>query len=95
MTSTVTATLTIAEQDIFATSAEWDTHSNATRSIRRESSRTPEPSDNTTSSILIADAQEQSESESQSIADAEYDISQDRQFQKFLHRFGGNRKSRK
>ncbi|KAF8943048.1 hypothetical protein BGZ47_005847 [Haplosporangium gracile] len=96
MTSTtVTVALTIAEQDIFANSAEWDTQSHVTKFIRHELSRTPEPSDKTTSSTSTTDAQKQSEFESQSIIDAEYDISQDRQFQKFLRRFGGNRKSRK
>ncbi|KAF9130005.1 hypothetical protein BGW39_003566 [Mortierella sp. 14UC] len=95
--STVTAALTIAEQDIFATSAEWDTpqSSHASESIRRMSSRIPEPSDQI-SSASDAEAQEhqqQSESDCQA-ADIEYDISQDRQFLKFLHRFGGNRKSR-
>ncbi|KAG9066614.1 hypothetical protein KI688_012522 [Linnemannia hyalina] len=92
MTSTtVTAALTIAEQDIFATSAEWDTHD--TTESTRMSSRISEPSDKSNSS---SDAwkQQQTESESQSGADAEYDISHDRQFQKFLRRFGGNRKSR-
>jgi hypothetical protein len=86
---TVTAALTIAEQDIFATSAEWDTpQSHAPESIRHESS---------TSATEAAQQQSESESESasQSInGDAEHDISQDRQFQKFLRRFGGNRKSR-
>ncbi|KAG0058191.1 hypothetical protein BGZ90_005079 [Linnemannia elongata] len=71
MTSTTaTSALTIAEQDIFVTSAEWYTQSNAPES----------------------EAQLQHEAKSQS-NDAEYDISQDRQFQKFLRRFGGNRKS--
>ncbi|KAF9295428.1 hypothetical protein BGZ88_002107 [Linnemannia elongata] len=80
MTSTtVTAALTIAEQDIFATSAEWDT-SNTTKSNSLTDAQ--------------AQQQSESEPESQSSADAEYDISQDRQFQKFLRRFGGNRKSR-
>lgn len=79
MTSiTVTAALTIAEQDIFATSNEWDApQSHTTESIRRESS------------ISAAASQQQSESESQSIGNTEYDISQDRQFQRFLRRFGG------
>ncbi|KAF9320243.1 hypothetical protein BGZ91_004777 [Linnemannia elongata] len=76
MTSTTaTSALTIAEQDIFVTSAEWYTQSNAPEFIHRES-----------------EAQLQHEAKSQS-NDAEYDISQDRQFQKFLRRFGGNRKS--
>lgn len=93
MTSTTVASaLTIAEQDIFVTSAEWYTQSNAPEFIHRESSRTPEPSDKNSYSTSRSEAQQQQEAESQSI-DAEYDISQDRQFQKFLRRFGGNRKS--
>ncbi|KAG0295999.1 hypothetical protein BGZ96_010420, partial [Linnemannia gamsii] len=79
MTSTtVAAALTIAEQDIFATSAEWDTPQTHTiESIRHESSTS------------AAESQQHPESESQPTGDAEYDISQDRQFQKFLRRFGG------
>ncbi|KAK5814314.1 hypothetical protein F5H01DRAFT_380729 [Linnemannia elongata] len=93
MTSTTVASaLTIAEQDIFVTSAEWYTQSNAPEFIHRESSRTPEPSDKNSYSTSRSEAQQQQEAESQS-NDAEYDISQDRQFLKFLRRFGGNRKS--
>ncbi|KAF9138971.1 hypothetical protein BG015_002201 [Linnemannia schmuckeri] len=59
MTSTtVTAALTIAEQDIFATSAEWDTQTSATESTRM-SSRTPDPADKTTSSTCDVEAQQQ------------------------------------
>ncbi|KAF9140423.1 hypothetical protein BGX30_006524 [Mortierella sp. GBA39] len=75
---------------VFVTSVEWDTQINATESIRRESSRTPEPSDKTSSSTSGSEAQQQQVAESQS-NDAEYDINQDCQFQKFLRRFGGNR----
>ncbi|KAF9547985.1 hypothetical protein EC957_007498, partial [Mortierella hygrophila] len=86
-------TTTMTSTTVFVTSAMWDTQINATESIHRESSRTPEPSDKTSSSTSGSEAQQQQEAESQS-SDAEYDISQDRQFQKFLRRFGGNRKSR-
>ncbi|KAF9903484.1 hypothetical protein EC991_003767 [Linnemannia zychae] len=95
--STVTAALTIAEQDIFTTSAEWDTLQSpyASESICHMSSRSPEPKDHTSSvsDAMAQEQQQQSEADSQA-ADAEYNISQDRQFQKFLRRFGGKRKSR-
>ena len=89
--TTVTADLTIAEQDIFATSTEWDTPNTAEST--RMSSLISKPSDKSNPSS-DAQAQQQTGSESQSSADAEYDISHDRQFQKFLRRFGGSRKSR-
>ncbi|KAK3834715.1 MAG: hypothetical protein JOS17DRAFT_592343 [Linnemannia elongata] len=91
--TTVTAALTIAEQDIFTTSAEWDT-ANTTESTHM-SSRILGPSDKSNSSTDAQSQQQtESESESQSSTDADYDINNDRQFQKFLRRFGGNRKSR-
>ncbi|KAG9066630.1 hypothetical protein KI688_012538 [Linnemannia hyalina] len=86
-------TTTMTSTTVFVTSAEWDAQVNATESIRRESSRTPESSDKTFSSTSGSEAQQQQEAESQS-NDAEYDINQDRQFQKFMRRFGGKRKSR-
>ncbi|KAG0211984.1 hypothetical protein BGX33_003943 [Mortierella sp. NVP41] len=83
MTSTTaTAALTIADQDIFATSAEWDTQSQAEST--RMSSSTSEPTDKQ-SSVFATMAQPESEPQS---AESEYDIDQDRQFQKFLRRFG-------
>ncbi|KAF9911416.1 hypothetical protein EC991_003672 [Linnemannia zychae] len=95
--SNITAALTIAEQDIFATSSEWDTPQspNASESIHYMSSRTPEPSDRISSaSDADAKAQEQHQSESNAQpVESEHNISGDRQFQKFLRRFGGNRKS--
>ncbi|KAG0377680.1 hypothetical protein BGX24_005654 [Mortierella sp. AD032] len=95
--TTVTAALTIADKDIFAIiSDEWGTpqSSRATASIRRMSSRAPEPIDKISSPSSDAETQEQQQwpSESTADADAEHTISQDRQFQKFLRRFGGNRK---
>ncbi|KAG0275562.1 hypothetical protein BGZ95_008637 [Linnemannia exigua] len=98
--TTVTAALTIADQDIFAiTSAEWETpqSSRACESIHRMSARTPEPIDTISSPTSDAETQEQQQQQSEltADADAEHNISQDRQFQKFLRRFGGNHKSRK
>ncbi|KAG0375988.1 hypothetical protein BGX24_008423 [Mortierella sp. AD032] len=100
--TTVTADLTIADQDIFAiTSPEWNTYpsSLAPESIYRTSSSTPEPIDKI-SSTSDTKAQEQQQQQQQQLesdseqTDAEYDIGQDRQFQKFLHRFGGSHKLR-
>ncbi|KAF8949192.1 hypothetical protein BGZ47_008971 [Haplosporangium gracile] len=86
ISTTITAALTNAEQDIFATSADSDSQTNTAGSTCM-SSRTYEPADKTTSSTCDVETQQQQ-------SDAEYATSQDRQFQRFLRRFGGNRKSR-
>ncbi|KAG0218304.1 hypothetical protein BGX33_007809 [Mortierella sp. NVP41] len=89
MTSiTVIAALILGDQNIFSISVEWDTQSQAESTTM--SSRTSEPTDKQ-SFVFATKAQQEFETQS---VESEHEINQNRQFQMFLRRFGGNRKSR-
>ncbi|KAF9096797.1 hypothetical protein BGX23_010367 [Mortierella sp. AD031] len=89
MTSiTVIAALILGDQNIFSISVEWDTQSQAESTTM--SSRTSEPTDKQ-SFVFATKAQQEFETQS---VESEHEINQNHQFQMFLRRFGGNRKSR-
>ncbi|KAF9934006.1 hypothetical protein FBU30_003724 [Linnemannia zychae] len=82
--TTPSAALTIAGQDLFTMPSEW-TMPSTTDPIQHDS--------------FLSEAKDQQqvsdiESMPQSFTDADYDINKDRQFQRFLRRFGGQPKTR-